>query len=151
MRCQKCGCLEDKVIDSRSSKEGATIRRRRECLQCGHRFTTYEEIEHGELMVVKRDGRREPFSRDKLLNGITKACQKRPVSHKPIATTLTKPIKERSTSRKQLPTKLHQKREKLKSHKQLTFTDTYLRASINRSRADKKPKPAALERHSNAR
>lgn len=80
MRCQKCGCLEDKVIDSRSSKEGATIRRRRECLQCGHRFTTYEEIEHGELMVVKRDGRREPFSRDKLLNGITKACQKRPVS-----------------------------------------------------------------------
>lgn len=80
MRCQKCGCLEDKVIDSRSSKEGATIRRRRECLQCGHRFTTYEEIEHGELMVVKRDGRREPFTRDKLLNGITKACQKRPVS-----------------------------------------------------------------------
>jgi transcriptional repressor NrdR len=80
MRCPKCGCLEDKVIDSRSSKEGATIRRRRECLQCAHRFTTYEEIEHGELMVVKRDGRREPFSREKLLNGITKACQKRPVS-----------------------------------------------------------------------
>lgn len=80
MRCPKCGCLEDKVIDSRSSKEGATIRRRRECLQCAHRFTTYEEIEHGELMVVKRDGRREPFSREKLLSGITKACQKRPVS-----------------------------------------------------------------------
>ena len=80
MRCPKCGCLEDKVIDSRSSKEGATIRRRRECAQCGHRFTTYEEIEHAELMVVKRDGRREPFSREKLLRGITKACQKRPVS-----------------------------------------------------------------------
>lgn len=80
MRCPKCGCLEDKVIDSRSSKEGATIRRRRECLQCAHRFTTYEEIEHGELMVVKRDGRREVFSREKLLTGITKACQKRPVS-----------------------------------------------------------------------
>ena len=80
MRCPKCGCLEDKVIDSRSSKEGATIRRRRECAQCGQRFTTYEEIEHAELMVVKRDGRREPFSREKLLRGITKACQKRPVS-----------------------------------------------------------------------
>lgn len=80
MRCPKCGGLEDKVIDSRSSKEGATIRRRRECEQCGHRFTTYEEIEHGELMIVKRDGRREPFSREKLLNGISKACQKRPVS-----------------------------------------------------------------------
>lgn len=80
MRCPKCGCLEDKVIDSRSSKEGATIRRRRECLKCAHRFTTYEEIEHGELMVVKRDGRREVFSREKLLNGVTKACQKRPVS-----------------------------------------------------------------------
>lgn len=80
MRCPKCGCLEDKVIDSRSSKEGATIRRRRECLECAHRFTTYEEIEHGELMIIKRDGRREPFSRDKLLNGIQKACQKRPVS-----------------------------------------------------------------------
>jgi transcriptional repressor NrdR len=72
--------LEDKVIDSRSSKEGATIRRRRECLKCQNRFTTYEEIEHSELMVVKRDGRREAFSREKLLNGITKACQKRPVS-----------------------------------------------------------------------
>ncbi|MBI1177367.1 transcriptional repressor NrdR [bacterium] len=80
MRCPKCGCLEDKVIDSRSSKEGATIRRRRECLKCAHRFTTYEEIEHGELMVVKRDGRREVFSREKLLTGVTKACQKRPVS-----------------------------------------------------------------------
>lgn len=80
MRCPKCGCLEDKVIDSRSSKEGATIRRRRECTGCAHRFTTYEEIEHGELMVMKRDGRREPFSREKLLNGISKACQKRPVS-----------------------------------------------------------------------
>ncbi len=80
MRCPKCGCLEDKVIDSRSSKEGATIRRRRECLECAHRFTTYEVIEHGELMIVKNDGRREPFSREKLLNGIQKACQKRPVS-----------------------------------------------------------------------
>lgn len=82
MRCSKCGCQEDKVIDSRASREGATIRRRRECAQCGHRFTTYEEIEREGLMVVKHDGRREEFSREKLLGGIKKACQKRPVSQK---------------------------------------------------------------------
>jgi transcriptional repressor NrdR len=70
------------VIDSRASREGATIRRRRECLGCNHRFTTYEEVEHEGLMVVKRDGRREEFSREKLLSGLKKACQKRPVSLK---------------------------------------------------------------------
>jgi len=80
MRCPKCACVDDKVIDSRASREGGTIRRRRECLGCGHRFTTYEEIEHEGLMVVKRDGRREEFSREKLLSGIRKACQKRPIS-----------------------------------------------------------------------
>jgi transcriptional repressor NrdR len=82
MRCPKCGCQEDKVIDSRASREGATIRRRRECTGCNHRFTTYEELEHEGLMVLKRDGRREEFSREKLLSGIKKACQKRPVSLK---------------------------------------------------------------------
>lgn len=70
------------MIDSRASREGATIRRRRECLTCGHRFTTYEEIEHQGLMVLKRDGRHEEFSKDKLLSGIKKACQKRPVTPK---------------------------------------------------------------------
>ena len=80
MRCPKCGCQDDKVIDSRASREGATIRRRRECTKCGHRFTTYEEVEHEGLMVLKRDKRHEEFSRDKLLSGIRKACQKRPVS-----------------------------------------------------------------------
>jgi len=80
MRCPKCGCQDDKVIDSRASREGATIRRRRECTNCGYRFTTYEEVERGGLVVVKRDGRREEFSRDKLLSGIRKACQKRPIS-----------------------------------------------------------------------
>ena len=84
MRCTKCGWQEDKVIDSRTSKEGSTIRRRRECLACGHRFTTYEQIEHEGLMVIKRDGRNEEFSREKLLAGIRKACQKRPVSAKAI-------------------------------------------------------------------
>ena len=82
MRCPKCGCLDDKVIDSRASREGATIRRRRECEACGHRFTTYEEVEHEGLMVLKRDGRHEEFSREKLLAGIRKACQKRPVTPK---------------------------------------------------------------------
>jgi transcriptional repressor NrdR len=84
MRCPKCANQDDKVIDSRSSREGATIRRRRQCLACDFRFTTYEEIEHEELMVVKRDGRREPFSREKLLTGLRKACQKRPISPKAI-------------------------------------------------------------------
>ena len=82
MRCPKCGCQEDKVIDSRASREGATIRRRRECAACTHRFTTYEEVEHEGLMVKKRDGRHEEFSREKLLSGIRKACQKRPVTPK---------------------------------------------------------------------
>ena len=80
MRCSKCGCQEDKVIDSRTSREGATIRRRRECLNCGHRFTTYEEIENEAITVVKRDDRREPFSREKLLQSLKIACRKRPVS-----------------------------------------------------------------------
>lgn len=80
MRCPKCGCVDDKVIDSRASKEGATIRRRRECLACNHRFTTYEEIEQKGLMVVKRDDRREAFNREKLLAGVLRACEKRPIS-----------------------------------------------------------------------
>jgi transcriptional repressor NrdR len=84
MRCPKCGRLDDKVVDSRGSREGSVIRRRRECLGCGHRFTTYEEIEHEGLMVIKRDGRREQFSKEKLMSGIRKACQKRPVSPKVI-------------------------------------------------------------------
>jgi transcriptional repressor NrdR len=84
MRCPKCGNQDDKVIDSRASREGSTIRRRRQCLQCNHRFTTYEEIEHEGLMVIKRDGRREEFSREKLLSGLKKACQKRPISPKVI-------------------------------------------------------------------
>jgi transcriptional repressor NrdR len=84
MRCPKCGCQDDKVIDSRASREGATIRRRRQCVGCGYRFTTYEEIERGGLVVIKRDGRREEFSKDKLISGIKKACQKRPVSPKAI-------------------------------------------------------------------
>ncbi|HHY85432.1 MAG TPA: transcriptional repressor NrdR [Verrucomicrobia bacterium] len=84
MRCPRCGGQDDKVVDSRASREGATIRRRRECIKCGHRFTTYEEIERENLMVLKRDGRHEEFSKEKLLAGIRKACQKRPISPKVI-------------------------------------------------------------------
>lgn len=80
MRCPKCGNQEDRVIDSRSSKDGASIRRRRECTGCQHRFTTYEEIERELIRVLKRDGRSEPFDRRKLVGGITKACEKRPIS-----------------------------------------------------------------------
>ena len=84
MRCPKCGSIEDRVVDSRASREGATIRRRRECTSCGHRFTTYEEVEREGLFVLKRDGRREEFSREKLFSGLKKACQKRPVPQKAI-------------------------------------------------------------------
>jgi transcriptional repressor NrdR len=94
MHCTKCGWQEDKVIDSRTSKEGSTIRRRRECLACGFRFTTYEQIEHEGLMVVKRDGRAEEFSRDKLLTGIRKACQKRPVTVKTMEQLVAKILEE---------------------------------------------------------
>ncbi len=94
MRCPKCGCQDDKVIDSRSSREGATIRRRRECLACQNRYTTYEEIEQEGLMVVKRDGRREEFSREKLLSGVKKACQKRPISPKAIEEMVDKIVEE---------------------------------------------------------
>ena len=80
MRCPKCGHSDDKVLDSRSAREGASIRRRRQCLACEYRFTTYEEIVKDELRVVKRDGRHEEFSRNKLERGISRACEKRPIS-----------------------------------------------------------------------
>lgn len=80
MLCPKCSSLEDKVIDSRLSKDGISIRRRRECLECETRFTTYEQIERVEMLAVKRDGRREPFDRQKLLSSFIKACEKRPIA-----------------------------------------------------------------------
>ena len=79
MRCPFCGHPEDKVVDSRASSDERSIRRRRECLSCGKRFTTYEQVEEQPLMVIKKDGRREPFDRHKLLAGVVKACEKRPV------------------------------------------------------------------------
>jgi transcriptional repressor NrdR len=79
MKCPFCGNLEDKVIDSRTSREGNAIRRRRECLKCSKRFTSYERVEDIIPMVVKKDGRRESFEREKVLTGLKKACEKRPI------------------------------------------------------------------------
>lgn len=79
MRCPRCASSQDKVIDSREAREGHAIRRRRECMRCGMRFTTYEEVEREALRVVKRNGAPEPFNREKLFGGIRKACEKRPV------------------------------------------------------------------------
>ncbi len=79
MRCPRCSSQDDKVIDSRAARGGAAIRRRRVCLGCGFRFTTYEEVARQSLRVIKRDGRHEELSRDKMLNGVLRACEKRPI------------------------------------------------------------------------
>ena len=80
MKCRYCASIESKVIDSRPTEDGSAIRRRRECMNCGKRFTTYEKIEEIPIMVVKRDGRREPFDSEKIRIGVRKACEKRPVA-----------------------------------------------------------------------
>ena len=80
MKCPYCGYLESKVVDSRPTDEGSCIRRRRECLSCGRRFTTYETVESVPLVVIKKDGSRQAFSRSKMLSGLVKACEKRPVT-----------------------------------------------------------------------
>ncbi len=101
MHCPFCSSFEDKVVDSRLSKEGETIRRRRECLKCQRRFTTYERIEENLPMLVKKDGRREPFDRQKIFSGLTKACEKRPVSIdqlESVVTRIEKAIQERGVN-----------------------------------------------------
>jgi transcriptional repressor NrdR len=85
MRCPKCTSIEDKVVDSRISKEGSTIRRRRECLECGHRYSTTEAVVRDGFSVIKRDGRREEFSREKLMHAVRAACHKRPVDAEQIS------------------------------------------------------------------
>jgi transcriptional repressor NrdR len=89
MRCPYCSSLENKVVDSRLGKEGESIRRRRECLTCEGRFTTYERVEEVLPLVIKKDGRREPFDRLKILNGLKKACEKRPIGVEAIETTVS--------------------------------------------------------------
>jgi transcriptional repressor NrdR len=79
MKCPSCGGTESKVVDSRTARDGESIRRRRECTDCGARFTTYEHLEQTQVLVIKKDGRREPFRRDKLDLGVSKACEKRPI------------------------------------------------------------------------
>src|ERR687893_1873196 len=80
MKCPFCGYLEDKVVDSREARDGHSIRRRRECLVCSRRFTSYERIDEIPYMVVKKDGRRETFERNKVMSGLLRACEKRPIS-----------------------------------------------------------------------
>ena len=89
MKCPFCGHLEDKVIDSRPAEDGASIRRRRECLSCASRFTTYEKVEILPLLVVKKDGTREAYSQEKLMGGLLKACEKRPVSSEQLTSIVT--------------------------------------------------------------
>ena len=95
MKCPYCNKIDNKVIDSRLSKDGRTIRRRRECLDCERRFTTYERLEEILPMVIKKDGRRESFNRDKIIEGIKKSCQKRPVSITKIEEFVDESIKRR--------------------------------------------------------
>ena len=90
MRCPFCGSEKDKVVDSRSSKDGSAVRRRRECLRCSQRFTTYEYVENVSLTIIKNDQRREPFDRQKLMQGISTACKKRPISMKKIESIVDK-------------------------------------------------------------
>lgn len=94
MKCPKCAHLEDKVVDTRTVRNGEVIRRRRLCLQCGHRFTTYEEVVKAHLRVIKRDGRREELDRNKLLGGVIRACEKRPISTTEIENLVSQVISE---------------------------------------------------------
>ena len=94
MKCPFCSHTEDKVIDSRSSNEDKSVRRRRECIQCKRRYTTYEYIEEIPLMVIKKDGSREAFDRNKIISGILKACEKRPVSMEKVEAVVDKIEKE---------------------------------------------------------
>lgn len=124
MRCLKCDSLEDKVIDSRSAKDGLSIRRRRECLDCGHRFTTHEHVERNEFLVVKRDGIRESFREDKLLAGLIKACEKRPVPISTLEAAVEEIAKELAAENlKEIPSRMIGPKvmEKLKHIDQVAF------------------------------
>lgn len=107
MRCPKCHSVEDKVIDSRVARESASIRRRRECLTCGHRFTTYEHVEEADILVIKRNGAREPLDREKLLRGLYKACEKRAVPRDALERAVDEIVMElQSQNSKEIPSKL---------------------------------------------
>ncbi len=103
MRCPKCGFRDDKVIDSRQSRDGNSIRRRRVCLQCAFRYTTYEQIERSDLRVVKRDRTHEPFDRRKLVNSLAKACEKRSISLVTLEQAVDEVIHDLETGEREIP------------------------------------------------
>jgi transcriptional repressor NrdR len=133
MRCPKCGHLDDKVIDSRSVRNGDVIRRRRICLKCSHRFTTYEEVVKATLRVIKRDGRHEEFDRRKLINGVARACEKRPISSQQIEALVDSIISElesefeREVSSTAIGKKMMDRLEKLDEVAYVRFASVYRR------------------------
>lgn len=133
MRCPKCGGTDDKVVDSRTVRNGEVIRRRRLCLKCNHRFTTYEEVVRAALSVVKRDGRHEEFDRRKLLNGIERACEKRPISMQQIEALVDSIIaeleaeNEREVSSLVIGKKVMDRLEKLDEVAYVRFASVYRR------------------------
>ena len=133
MRCPKCGHLDDKVIDSRSVRNGDVIRRRRNCLKCSHRFTTYEEVVKATLRVIKRDGRHEEFDRKKLINGVARACEKRPISTQQIEALVDSIISEleseyeREVSSTAIGKKMMDRLEKLDEVAYVRFASVYRR------------------------
>jgi transcriptional repressor NrdR len=133
MRCPKCGHLEDRVLDSRSVRMGDSIRRRRTCLDCNHRFTTYEEAVRTKLRVTKRDGRHEEFDRDKLMGGFERACEKRPISSEQIENTVHAIVTELENEyegevpSKSIGMKVMDKLEKLDDVAYVRFASVYRR------------------------
>lgn len=133
MRCPKCGHLDDKVIDSRSVRNGDVIRRRRTCLKCQHRFTTYEEVVKATLRVIKRDGRHEEFDRKKLMGGIERACEKRPISSQQMEALVDSIISEleseyeREVSSTAIGKKVMDRLEKLDEVAYVRFASVYRR------------------------
>lgn len=132
MKCPFCSHIEDKVVDSRESREGDTIRRRRECLKCGKRFTTYERLDEIPYMVIKKDGRREKFDRNKIQAGLLRACEKRPVGMVKLeeivnqveSFVMESPIRERST--KDLGEMVMKQLKKLDKVAYVRFASVYL-------------------------
>lgn len=107
MRCPKCGYCESKVVDTRPTDDGFKIRRRRECAECGYRFTTYEKVEETQIVVIKRDGTRQGYNRDKIINGLIRACDKRSVTLKQIENIADKVEKQLyNTFQSEVPTSL---------------------------------------------
>jgi transcriptional repressor NrdR len=132
MKCPFCAFLEDKVVDSRESKDGGSIRRRRECLSCNRRFTSYEKIDEIPYMVVKKDGRREPFERNKILSGLLRACEKRPISTAQLEKLVDEIEKQvQDTAERELPTTdigkiIMQKLKELDKVAYVRFASVYL-------------------------